>query len=192
MYFVHRLAGDKQSTGDVKAIEKGRLLLESDWVLATSYLMQGNALFFTGIVGAAMKARVTYNFKLKLDKYSGDIVNSHYECPAGRGPHGTCKHLAAVALLLLTFAEGKGLYIKRSCTENLQTFHKPKHSYSGKNLFCKIVFCFLSENETFSVFDQCCSCTDHSGNDVNSYTCIYMYVTEYCHSNIDKVFNNKL
>nr|XP_022307572.1 uncharacterized protein LOC111113571 [Crassostrea virginica] len=131
MYFVHRLAGDKQSTGDVKAIEKGRLLLESDRVLATSYLMQGNALFFTGIVGAAMKTRVTYNFKLKLDKNSGDIVNSHCECPAGRGPHGTCKHLAAVALLLLTFAEGKGLYIKRSCTENLQTFHKPKHSYSG-------------------------------------------------------------
>nr|XP_022294907.1 uncharacterized protein LOC111105022 [Crassostrea virginica] len=139
MYFVHRLSGDKQSTGDVKAIEKGRLLLERDRVLTTSYLMQGNALFFTGIVGAAMKTRVTYNSKLKLDKYSGDIVNSHCECPAGRGHHGTCKHLAAVALLLLTFTEGKGLYIKRSCTENLQTFHKPKHSYSGSPFKAEIL-----------------------------------------------------
>ncbi|XP_062605687.1 uncharacterized protein LOC134267501 [Saccostrea cucullata] len=59
MYFVHRLAGDKQSTGDVKAIEKGRLLLDSDRILAASYLKQGNALFFTGIVGAAMKTRVS-------------------------------------------------------------------------------------------------------------------------------------
>ena len=77
--------------------------------------------------------QVTYNFKMKLDKSSGDIMNSHCECPAGRGPHGTCKHLGAVALMLLYFSEGKGLWVKRSCTENLQTFHKPKHSYSGKN-----------------------------------------------------------
>ncbi|XP_056005265.1 uncharacterized protein LOC125664437 [Ostrea edulis] len=131
MYFVHRLAGDRQSTGDVKAIEKGRLLVESDRVLAVSYLKEDNSLFFTGIVGAAMKTKVTYNFKLKFDKNSGDILNSHCECPAGRGPHGTCKHLAAVAIVLLSCSEGKGLRIQRSCTENLQTFHKPKHSYSG-------------------------------------------------------------
>lgn len=79
------------------------------------------------------KLKVTYNFKLKFDKNSGDILNSHCECPAGRGPHGTCKHLAAVAIVLLSCSEGKGLRIQRSCTENLQTFHKPKHSYSGKN-----------------------------------------------------------
>jgi hypothetical protein len=50
--------GDRQSTGDVKAIEKGRALLESDRILATSFVQKDEALFFTGIVGAAMKTRV--------------------------------------------------------------------------------------------------------------------------------------
>jgi hypothetical protein len=51
--------GDRQSTGDVKAVEKGRLLVESDRVLAVSYLQKEDCLFFTGIVSAAMKKRAS-------------------------------------------------------------------------------------------------------------------------------------
>lgn len=78
-----------------------------------------------------MKNKVSYTFKLKLDKVTGDILNSHCECPAGRGPHGTCKHVAAVALMLSKFVSGDEIYVDKSCTENLQVFHKPRHSYSG-------------------------------------------------------------
>lgn len=60
------------------------------------------------------------------------MLNSHCECPAGRGPHGTCKHIAAVMVMLCLFSSGKQLYIKKTCMENLQTFHQPKHNYHGK------------------------------------------------------------
>uniref|UniRef100_A0A8W8I5G8 SWIM-type domain-containing protein n=1 Tax=Magallana gigas TaxID=29159 RepID=A0A8W8I5G8_MAGGI len=105
MYFVHRLAGDKQCSGDVKAIEKGRNLVENRRIQAVSFMFNGNEIFLSGIVGASMKNKVSYTFKLKLDKVTGDILNSHCECPAGRGPHSTCKHVAAVALMLSKFVQ---------------------------------------------------------------------------------------
>lgn len=50
--------------------------------------------------------QVFYTFKMKLDKVTGDILNSHCECPAGRGPHSSCKHVAAVSLMLSKFVSG--------------------------------------------------------------------------------------
>ncbi|XP_061184370.1 uncharacterized protein LOC133192371 [Saccostrea echinata] len=131
LYFVHRLAGDKQCSGDVKAIEKGRNLVESRRIQAVSFLFEEGDMCLSGIVGASMKNKVSYTFKLKLDKVTGDILNSHCECPAGRGPHGTCKHVAAFALMLSKFVSGEEMYIEKSCTENLQVFHKPRYSYNG-------------------------------------------------------------
>lgn len=52
-----------------------------------------------------LRYQASYTFKLKLDKVTGDILNSHCECPAGRGPHSTCKHVAAVALMLSKFVQ---------------------------------------------------------------------------------------
>lgn len=44
---------------------------------------------------------------MKFNK-RGEIVNSHCECPAGKGPHGSCKHVAAVSFILsLLKEEGK-------------------------------------------------------------------------------------
>ena len=74
--------------------------------------------------------QVSYNYKLKIN-HAGDLVNSECECPAGRGPHGTCKHLAAVVLMLKHFTESGSVMVDKSCTENLQQFHKPKSTYHG-------------------------------------------------------------
>lgn len=68
-----------------------------------------------------------------MDKRTGDTLNSDCECPAGKGPHGTCKHLAAVLLMLQHFTETGSIVIDKSCTENLQLFHKPKSTYHGKD-----------------------------------------------------------
>uniref|UniRef100_K1QVT9 Uncharacterized protein n=1 Tax=Magallana gigas TaxID=29159 RepID=K1QVT9_MAGGI len=92
---VKSLIGDKQCSGDVKAIEKGRNLVENRRIQAVSFMLM--AMKFSCLV--------SYTFKLKLDKVTGDILNSHCECPAGRGPHSTCKHVAAVALMLSKFVQ---------------------------------------------------------------------------------------
>ncbi|XP_014669636.1 PREDICTED: uncharacterized protein LOC106810716 [Priapulus caudatus] len=130
-YFKYRQASDKQITGDLKSIEKGQLLLESRRVDACSINITRKDIFLTGIVGAAMKKKVAYNYKIKIAGQTGDVINSHCECPAGRGPHGTCKHVAAVLLVLEKFSESGDLMIGKSCTEDLQTFHKPRKNYQG-------------------------------------------------------------
>ena len=41
-----------------------------------------------------------YNFRLKIEKLSGNPVNSNCECPAGKDPIATYKHIAAVLLMI--------------------------------------------------------------------------------------------
>ena len=65
---------------------------------------------------------------------NGEIINTHCECPAGLGPHGTCKHLTAVLLVLSIFVKDGILHISKSCTETLQTFQKPRKLHHGSPL----------------------------------------------------------
>jgi uncharacterized Zn finger protein len=100
-------------------------------VLALSFSIDGGTIFFTGIVAAEMKKQVTYNVKMTLCKATGGVGNSHCECPAGKGPHSTCKHIVCVLIVLVEFAAKGDLSVVKSCTEQLQTFKKPGKLYSG-------------------------------------------------------------
>ncbi|XP_055997743.1 uncharacterized protein LOC125646321 [Ostrea edulis] len=133
-YFLYRMAEDKQMSSDIKAMEKGKDLLSGGRIFACSILSEDTHIYLAGIVGAAMKQKVSYNFKIGLDKVNGDPLNSHCECPAGKEPHDTCKHVAAGLLMIEDFI-GKGmLAIRKGCTDNLQSFHVPKKMYEGKPL----------------------------------------------------------
>ncbi|XP_048253634.1 uncharacterized protein LOC124152775 isoform X1 [Haliotis rufescens] len=120
VYLNHRAAVDKLCMSDLKALEKGKLMFESKRIDACSVHISQGDLYFTGIVKAPMKKKVSYNFKLRISRRSGEVINSHCECPAGKGPHGTCKHLAWVLLMLQSFAEGSDApTVNKTCTENL-------------------------------------------------------------------------
>ncbi|XP_078495287.1 uncharacterized protein LOC108950657 [Ciona intestinalis] len=83
------------------------------------------------MVSASMKKKATYCYKLKLNDM-GQILNSECECPAGKGPHATCKHIAAVCLFLVVHAKESGvLLIEDCCTSQLQRFHHPKRKHAG-------------------------------------------------------------
>lgn len=100
-------------------------------VEALSYFGDSMDIFyFMGLVSAAMKKSVSYNIKLVVNK-KGEILNSHCDCPAGFGPHGTCKHITATLLVLSCFVRKGELKILKSCTETLQTFQKPKKLHHG-------------------------------------------------------------
>lgn len=58
-------------------------------------------------------------------------MNSHCECPAGKGSHGTCKLVAAVLLMVESFAKKGNLAVRKGCTDNLQSSHVPKKIYDG-------------------------------------------------------------
>ena len=82
------------------------------------------------MVAAAMKKKVSYSFKMKVS-VGGELLNSDCECPAGKGPSSTCKHIACVALFLAEFKKDGNLSSTKTCTEILQTFHKPKNTFKG-------------------------------------------------------------
>ena len=88
-------------------------------------------LFVTSIVKAAMKKKVSYNVKLIIEKSNIQIKNSHCECPSGKGPHSSCKHVAASLLVIEKFANSGILNVSKSCTETLQSFNTPKKMHKG-------------------------------------------------------------
>ncbi|XP_046542946.1 uncharacterized protein LOC124253250 [Haliotis rubra] len=124
------MAEDNQAVSDLKSMEKGARMFSANRVLACSVYFEGSSTYFSGIVGASMKNKVSYNYKIKVDKTGAPVI-SHCECPAGKGRHATCKHIAAVLIMAEHFVATGSLHVEKSCTENLQTFHKPKSTYKG-------------------------------------------------------------
>ena len=53
-YFLYRMADDREASGDVKALEKGKQMFESHRIIACSFHQSGQYTFFSGIVGAAI------------------------------------------------------------------------------------------------------------------------------------------
>jgi hypothetical protein len=172
-YFKYREATDKNIASDIKALQKGQLLYNSKRIRACSISVKGQNLFFTGIVSAAIRRNVTYSYKLKLRKENGEVLNSHCECPAGKGPLGTCKHLAAVLIMLSEFVSGNNPNVQRTCTEILQTFHKPKKQYSGTPLKAEDLPGNRPTDEFQDprppAFRNCANYTDHVRNTVVNY-----------------------
>ena len=64
-YFVHRMAVDNLATADVKALEKGKDMFAGHRVLACSFIQQGEGIFLSGIVAAAMRHKVSLITMLK-------------------------------------------------------------------------------------------------------------------------------
>ena len=111
-------------------MKKGELMAESSVEAVSLFQDTQKICFFSGIVNAAMKKNVAYNIKVSVNE-NGEIRNSHCECPAGLGPHGTCKHITAVLLVLSVFVKDGELNVSKSCTETLQTFQRPKKIHKG-------------------------------------------------------------
>ncbi|XP_014678575.1 PREDICTED: uncharacterized protein LOC106818373, partial [Priapulus caudatus] len=78
-----------------------------------------------------MRKKISYSYKICLNGRNGEVQNSQCECPAGKGPNATCKHIESVLLMIQKFVETGQLDVERSCTEGLQTFHKPRKAHTG-------------------------------------------------------------
>lgn len=129
-YFVSRQLKDALPSGNLKSLQLGQDLLTSQRIQAISINLQDTGVYFTGMVAAAMKKKVSYSFKIKVSS-QGELLNSDCECPAGKGPSSTCKHIACIALMLVQFKTDGEVAASKTCTEILQTFHKPKQVMKG-------------------------------------------------------------
>jgi hypothetical protein len=130
-YIVYRQSLDKQQNKDVSAFNNGKRLLEHCIEALSLYEDATNQrTFFTGLVHAEYKSRVSYAVKFLL-RSSGEIAFSSCECAAGQGPNATCKHIVALCLVVAEFNRTGTLHTLKACTEELQSFHRPKKFFKG-------------------------------------------------------------
>ena len=134
-YIINRQGSDRQSINDVKAFKKGKLVAENS-VAALSWYQDLQFSFFCGTVNASMKKNLSYAVRIVLQQ-TGEVQNSHCECPGGVGPHGTCKHIVAILLVCSSFKLTGKLDVAKSCTETLQNFHHPNRSHAGSPVRCE-------------------------------------------------------
>ena len=67
-----------------------------------------------------------YHIKLILEEASGNICHAECGCPAGLGPSGSCKHIAALGYALEEYARIACIRNQVACTSQLQTWNQPR------------------------------------------------------------------
>ena len=83
---------------------------------------------YTSDVIAYLK-NLKYNIKLSLcnnGEQEGEIMLASCACPAGKGPRGSCKHIAALCYALEEFVRLKCTREFETCTWRLQTWNQPR------------------------------------------------------------------
>ena len=68
------------------------------------------------------------NVKLSLcnGEHEGEITFASCACPAGKGPFGSCKHIAALCYALKEFVRLECTWEFETCTSRLQTWYQPR------------------------------------------------------------------
>lgn len=132
-YVLFRQGHDSEANENVSAMTNEEEMEDSVQALSMfkSPAEIAPVCFFIGLVNASMKKNTAYNLKFVVGAETGEIKTSNCECPAGIGPHGTCKHIVSSLLLLSDFKRSGVLKVLKSCTETLQTFHKPRQYHKG-------------------------------------------------------------
>ena len=132
-YFIHRKVTDMQGrvgdAKDLKSISKhAKPLFKCGLVQKLQVCARGGA----AVVGAKclpeMKQDTVYHLQLVLEKKDGTILSASCQCPAGAGPRGSCKHLAALCYALQYFVVVGFVKDFQSCTDMLQTWNQTRKS----------------------------------------------------------------
>ena len=126
-YFVLRSTTDGMPASDVKGMSKSALnffrcghLQE----ITIFYIPQDHVCIKANSIPEMRKDRV-YKHTLFLDKSCFDVVGAECGCPAGMGPHASCKHIGGLCYALEFTSIGKcPKYL--TCTDKLQEWNKPR------------------------------------------------------------------
>ena len=73
-----------------------------------------------------MKKDRVYKLLISLNDSSYDIIHAQCECPAGKGPTATCKHIGALCYTFQNFCERGALPDFLTCTQKLQQWNQPR------------------------------------------------------------------
>ena len=128
-YFVTRSVIDGKVAGDLKSINKSAENLFICGHVQNIQCVEVNKIIYikAKCLPEMRKDRV-YLLKVAIKSEESDIVYAECGCPAGMGPKGSCKHIAALAYALIDFCH-KCLPEYRTSTEILQQWNRPRQRH---------------------------------------------------------------
>lgn len=125
-YFIERKAKDDESNKDYKNVSsKAFGLFRHGHVQKIELASDTDRTHIRCECLPEMKKTFTYKLKLSLSS-SGDIVYASCPCPAGKGPLGSCKHVAALCYALEELKRLKSSREFQTCTSRLQEWNQPR------------------------------------------------------------------
>ena len=129
-YFIYRKERDGLERQDWKNFKSGGYNLYKEGHVQKVYAsISTNVVDVKGICLPEMKKDRTYPLVLTLDKMTADVTNAKCSCPAGQGPSGSCKHLAALCYALEDYVKLRAIIMEageNSCTSLLQKWNQPR------------------------------------------------------------------
>ena len=76
-----------------------------------------------------MKKDRAYSLLMALDRATANVCSAQCSCPAGKGPCGSCKHLAALCFALEDFVKMRSVVLEKgedACTSLMQKWNQPR------------------------------------------------------------------
>lgn len=129
-YFIDRKTKDEEANKDYKNVSnKAFGLFKHGHVQNIEISTDIDRVHFRCDCLPEMKKNVKYKLKLSLLKsgdHSGEIVYASCPCPAGKGPFGSCKHVAAICYALEEFTRFNSTREFETCTSRLQEWNQPR------------------------------------------------------------------
>ena len=126
-YFVSRTATDGLPAGDIKSINKAaKHLYDCGHVQNVEVGYTNAAIFLRAICHPEMRKDRIYNLQMSIDKNNFDITSASCDCPAGKGPTASCKHVGALCYALVEFCTSGKIPEFLTCTDRLQQWNKPR------------------------------------------------------------------
>ena len=126
-YFITCITSDGKSANDFKNFDNsGFPLFKDGHVQNICAHISTNFTYYVADCLPEMKKTIPYTIKLIIDNNSADVEYATCKCPAGTGPKGSCKHIAAMCYALEDFTRECRLREHVPCTSHLQTWNQPR------------------------------------------------------------------
>ena len=129
-YFVHCKDRDGLERQDWKSLNSGgyKLFAEGHVQDVMIKISNGDCLLKASCL-PEMKKDKKYTVSVTINHQSTSIIEATCCCPAGCGPHGSCKHIAALCFSIESFVRARDISLdlgEEACTAALQKWNQPR------------------------------------------------------------------
>lgn len=116
--------------------KKAENMYKEEYLLSLRKAFSSGQIYLVGRVASEYRKSVVYSVDIKFSR-NGLIDEVECECAVGKGPRAFCKHVCVVLQGVQDCVVNGQLNLRKTCTSQLQTFHKASKEYTGSPIKAK-------------------------------------------------------